>query len=67
MLLTPSVSLQIIYIFADYLRLLLQTKLGKGYCSSLLGGCNIQVGLSLEGLISQFSQSLRFSKWFEEN
>ena len=53
MFLTPSVILQIIYIFADYFRLLQQTKLGKGYCCLLLGGCNIQVGLSLEGLISQ--------------
>ena len=53
MLLTRSVSLQIIYIFADYFRLVQQTKLGKGYCCLLLGGCNVQVGLSLEGLISQ--------------
>ena len=53
MLLTPSVTLQIIYIFADYFSLLQQTNLGKGYCCLLLGGCNIQVGLSLEGLISQ--------------
>ena len=52
MLLTPSVSLVIIHIFADYFRLLQQTKLGKGYCYLLLGGVNIQVGLSLEGLIS---------------
>ena len=53
MLLTPSVSLVVIYIFADYFRLLQQTKLGMGYCYLLFGGVNIQVGLSLEGLISQ--------------
>ena len=54
MLLCPSVSLVFIYIFADYFRLLHQlNKLGKGYCFLLLGGRNVQVALSLEGLISQ--------------
>ena len=55
MLLTPSVSLVIINIFADYFRLLRQTKLGKEYFCLLLGGRNIQLGLSLEGIISQGS------------
>ena len=52
--LTPSVSL-VINIFADYFRLLQQTKLGREYCCLLLGGQNIQAGLSLEGIISQGS------------
>ena len=53
MLLTPSVSFQIIYIFADCFGVLQQTKLRKGYFCLLLGGCNIQVALLLQGLISQ--------------
>ena len=70
MLLTPSVSLQNLYIFADYFRVLQQTKLRKGYCCLLLGGCNIKVGLLLEGLISQGAQNwntliLLVCKWID--
>ena len=54
MLLTPRVSL-VINIFADYFRLLQQTKLGREYCCLFLDGQNMQVGLSLEGIISQGS------------